>query len=251
VGDPKLFESYSNTRFKQLPFSPDEINDLFSNENILNNPTNQQAGVQTKVERKQLRDTAHWGVEGIFNRKDQPETRTNEETKYVAEFVAWCKQQYPSSIHDTDLQILQFAHNAYQDIDLVAQWKHFEWVFCDIDDTLIIDGQINHGVINLIEQYHQQWKSITIWTWWDLKDQRQLLDQLWIIAILQEKNISHTLASKYDYAWASVEISIDDFDQNRLIVNNAIKSQTHIDPARLFVSDNNKEINNLKDRLED
>lgn len=241
----ELFQSYPNTRFKELPFAPDELNTLYVEEESISETENQITN-QRQVETRELLIITHWGSDQLWSRRNQPETWTQEEKANVEKTISRCKQHYPSMKNDTDVEILQFVEDMKRNLDLVAKWQHFEWVFCDIDGTLIVNDTINHGAIDLLEQYHKHWKSIIIWTGWDLQEQQQKLEELWIVKLLAENNIPYKLVSKYDYAGASVEIAIDDFDQNRLIVNNAIKSQTHIDPARFMSEDHKDTINILK-----
>lgn len=95
---------------------------------------------------------------------------------------------------------------------------------------MIIDELVNYETINLLEKYSNDKKPITIRTWGKVEEQQERLKKLGILELLEKKGIEFKFASKYDFAWATVEICIDDFDTNMLILEYAIKAKSLIHP---------------------
>ena len=105
----------------------------------------------------------------------------------------------------------------------IMEWRKLLWVYCDIDDTLIIrdkDGfVVNEKVLNYLKEQEKQWREIHIWTWWNISDQQEKLNKFWI---------KYPLISKYEHRWAEAEIVIDDQDYSSFMSDYWIKAKNYI-----------------------
>ena len=105
----------------------------------------------------------------------------------------------------------------------IMEWRKLLWVYCDIDDTLIIRDKngfaVNEKVLNYLKEQEKLWREIHIWTWWNISDQQQKLNKFWI---------KYPLMSKYEHRWAEAEIVIDDQDYGSFMSDYWIKAKNYI-----------------------
>jgi hypothetical protein len=134
-----------------------------------------------------------------------------------------CKEYFPWL--DTKQKMLDYVFNTKLDIPEVMKGQNIEWVYCDVDGTLLIwweqeETQIlNKKVVSMLKWHETEWKQITIWTWWDLEKAQTLLKSLWI---------DWPVVSKYDYAGAIAEIVVDNEDEWAFVLQYKIAPKTFI-----------------------
>ena len=108
------------------------------------------------------------------------------------------------------------------------EWKILQWVYCDMDGTLIISDKdwfvINEKVLGYLKEQEMLWKEIHIWTWWDINKQQQKLNEFWI---------KYPLISKYKYNWAEAEIVIDDQSYDSFQTDYWIKAKNYVNVCDL------------------
>ncbi len=119
-----------------------------------------------------------------------------------------------------DENVESFILNAKREITKVMEWD-INWVYCDIDDTIIwADGNIIEKTLKIIQELENEWKEIIIWTGWDLSEAKKKL-----AGTLFEK---YKLVSKYDYAGATAEIIIDNTSPEKFFVQTGITAKKFI-----------------------
>ncbi len=127
-------------------------------------------------------------------------------------------------------EMLDFAFYVKLDVPEKMPWKRIEWVYCDVDWTLIEyvpiwsdlewKQKLRSKVVEALKKYESEWKEIFIWTWWDVEQKAAYLKSLWI---------NWPVVSKYDYSWATAEIVVDDTDINLFKLQSKITPETYID----------------------
>ncbi len=113
-------------------------------------------------------------------------------------------------------------------------WEKIEWVYCDIDWTLLEyvwmhswkewTQKIRQTVLDMLKKYELEGKDVFIWTWWDVKTKEKYLKTLWI---------NRPVVSKYDYTWAQAEIVLDDTDIEVFVLQSKIYPENYIDTSNL------------------
>lgn len=109
------------------------------------------------------------------------------------------------------------------------------WVFCDIDDTLVVNWHLNDNVVKKLVAYYKKWKHIQLWTAWNINKKCKLLssllpefEKLWltkeimnkmkIIALFDKQwKFFWNIVNKYDYERLRPEIVIDDRCYKRFV----------------------------------
>ena len=95
------------------------------------------------------------------------------------------------------LQIRDFKR---QPKNSILAGKFFPGVFCDIENTLIVDGKVNTSMLTTLQTFSLS-KPITLWTGGKVEDLQKILTQ---------NEIIWKLISKTDLTGATVEIAYDD-----------------------------------------
>ena len=103
----------------------------------------------------------------------------------------------------------------------VCEGVRFAGVFVDFDNCLVDydTKEINSKVLELIKQFQNEGKEITIRTLGDLPKKQEILDKA---------GIPFTVKSKADFKGATVEITVDDRGEHDLYDNIKIKTERHI-----------------------
>lgn len=101
----------------------------------------------------------------------------------------------------------------------VAGAQAITGVFCDIEDTLIINNKVNQGLLKKLQKYAQT-KPVTLWTGGDLEETEKRLSSLGIT--------EYPLLSKYDFGGCQAEIVIDNYQQDEFKRKYRIKAKTYI-----------------------
>jgi hypothetical protein len=97
-------------------------------------------------------------------------------------------------------QIMNFNYQPISNSYMVG--KFFPGVFCDVENTLLINGEVNSEILNILNIQSRK-NIINLWTGGDLKE---------IKKILLKNHITWKLVSKYSFAGAEIESAIDDED---------------------------------------
>jgi len=112
-----------------------------------------------------------------------------------------------------------------------------DWVFCDIDGTLVLDWHINAKTTEKLKLYHEEWKHIQLWTAGNIYNKKKLLNnlltefealwlsledlaQMWIVDQYRLKStwkICRDIVNKYDYEWLQPEVVIDDRNYEKFV----------------------------------
>jgi len=149
----------------------------------------------------------------IFNPADEHEKRM------VASGIKKTKEYFPSMQDKTDKDVIDFLLLVKQEREEVMKGQNIAGVYCDIDGTLFIKGNLNERVLELLQRYEGEGKNITLWTDGDLRETQELLNR---------NNVTFPLKSKYDFAGATTEVVIDNDDENTFF------SKTRIYP-KIFI----------------
>lgn len=160
--------------------------------------------------------------------KDPYSPQDEREKKYLEEAFELTKMYFPGL--DTIEKMLDYVLHVKLDIPEVMKWQRIEWVYVDVDGTLIDyvpiwsslewTQQLRPWVVKLLQDYESQGKSITIRTGGDVKKKE---------AYLRSLGITRPIVSKYDFAWVTAEIVLDDTDSSAFILQSKILAETYID----------------------
>jgi len=135
--------------------------------------------------------------------------------------VAWSIAEVRKlDVAGTDEEIIELIKNFERNPNNSAfTGKYFPGVFCDIENTLITNYEVNQKMLKILHEYSDK-KPITLWTGGDIKSTQM---------ILLQNNITWKLVSKDDFAGAEVEIAYDDMDEEEFSKIYAIKvRQFHV-----------------------
>ncbi len=228
----KLFLSYPKSKLKQLPFNPNEL--------LVNNLKQESLSskhiwwAEKTIENKKWKNLTAlisseagrriWKFRHTLQHKEDPydmtESEQVERLKEVQKFFPWL---------ETFDKAMDYILHINLDLPEVMKWERIEWVYVDVDGTLIDYVGIHSGkewtqklrpkVVELLKKYEAEWKEIIVWTWWNVELKKKYLRSLWI---------TRPVVSKYDYAWATAEIVIDDTGQNSFIAQSKIYPEVYI-----------------------
>ncbi len=219
----------SNCRFIEIPYSIERLNSVFDN---ITAPWD--LLIQQKAEQNLWAEWLKYILHALHPSKisDPYNPKTSREEWYLRETMILAKQYFPGL--DTAEKVLDYVLNINIDIPEVMKWKRIEWVYVDVDGTLIDyvpiwsplewTQQLKPAVVALLKEYEAQWKSITVWTWGDVKKKEAHLRSLWI---------TRPVVSKYDHAWAIAEIVLDDTDRGAFVTQSKIYPETYINVNKL------------------
>lgn len=160
-----------------------------------------------------------------------PETQKDKE--WLKNCFALCQKYFPGL--NTIEKMIDYVSNINPHaVPEVMKWQRIEWIYVDIDGTLIEyvpiwsdqEGKqkLQAKVVELIKNYESNWKKIYLRTGWDTKIKELYLKSLWI---------NRPVLNKYDYAWATAEVVIDDTDRLAFITQSKITPETYIDVNNL------------------
>lgn len=97
--------------------------------------------------------------------------------------------------------IQQIKDFEYQPKSSFFAGKFFPGIFCDIENTLLVNGEISASMFATLQAFSNVNRPITLWTGGEVKDLQKILTQ---------NRISWKLISKTDLTGAEVEIAYDD-----------------------------------------
>ena len=126
---------------------------------------------------------------------------------------------FPSQVQLDDNKLVTFIQGLTFNILEVMKGEKIQGVYCDIEGTLLINGELNSACLRLLKQYESEGKVITLWT---LGDTNKLSRQL------ENLSVHYPVKSKLDFAGAEGEIIIDDMNEEELERVTKITAQTFI-----------------------
>lgn len=142
-----------------------------------------------------------------FENYGDPYNPDEKNSSKVTEGLGIARGEFPSMKEKTDKELLDFLFETRKNMEReeIMKGESIQGVFCDIEGTLIINGEINKEILEKLNLYEKEGKMITLWTDGDKNELQKILD---------ENSIKYLLQSKFDYAGAVAEIVIDDSDEN-------------------------------------
>jgi len=126
---------------------------------------------------------------------------------------------FPSLKGKTNTEIQEFLNSCKYKVDEVMKGQSIDGVYCDVEGTFLVDGEVNKDVCEKLDGYTQGGKAVTLWTLGDTETIQKTLD---------ENNVTYPLKNKLDFAGAIAEIVIDDEDMNIFIARTKIQPKTFI-----------------------
>ncbi len=157
--------------------------------------------------------------------KDRNAPQTREEENRLKQAFEITQRYFPNI--KTVEEMFSLVKDLNIEITEVMSWQRIEWVWCDLDWTLITSIDLDTGelvinakVLDFPKKQESMGKKITLWTWWwEINEKQRLLQNAWITL---------PVVSKYDYAWATAEIMVDDLDEGILAYQYKLKSEKYI-----------------------
>ena len=130
--------------------------------------------------------------------------KSDQERSEMGKVAEQGRKIFKSKAGASDSEVLEFMDQLRHNREEVAKGKESPGVFCDIEGTILVDGQINSKVANLLNEFSKGGKSVFLWTDGDME----------ILApILHNLGVRYPILRKMDFAGSVVEIAIDDLDQ--------------------------------------
>jgi hypothetical protein len=186
---------YENARFIRAPFTMEDFADIFNQKNTI-----ELTYTITDEIRRKLGVINH----SLGHVKDISNPKPGYEVGEIASAIQMTKEYFPAVHHFSDLEVLQFLKSVSADREEIMKGQEISGVYCDVEGTILVNGDLNQSTIELLREYEQQGKKITIWTDGDIET---------LVATLTSLGFVYPLKSKFDYAGARAEIVIDDKDE--------------------------------------
>ncbi len=98
------------------------------------------------------------------------------------------------------LEVLRSRELKSRAVAELAQGEVLLGVFCDIEGTLVLGGELNSSIVEKLNEYSKD-RAVTLWTGGNIDDIRKFLAL---------KDIYYPVVSKYDFFDCKVETVIDD-----------------------------------------
>ncbi len=118
-----------------------------------------------------------------------------------SEEVAWgITEVRKLNVSGTDEEVIELIKNFERQHKFTFNGKYFPGIFCDIENTLMINDQLNQKMLEILRECSST-KPITLWTGGEMGSIQKLL---------LRNNITWKLVSKNDFAGAEVETAYDD-----------------------------------------
>ncbi len=135
--------------------------------------------------------------------KDWDNPADNERDMYEKALTK-ARDYFPTLNTATPQEIFEFLKSVSDSREEVMKDEKIAGVYCDVEGTIFVEGQLNQKVIALLQEYEQQGKTITVWTDGNIEELKPKLESF---------DILYPVKSKFDYAGAIAEIVIDDYDE--------------------------------------
>lgn len=201
--------SKDNFRFLRLPATPTDIIAAWQK------PTEAVEGadpgaIQGYTQRK-IGSLLH-----IIHGKDP---RKEREAPDVIHMIKETRKEFPSLADNSDDEVIDFLLAASAKREEVRKGENLSGVFCDIEGTILVDGNVRQDTLEKLEAYEAQGKSVVLWTDGDIDE---------ISPQLRKHGIEYPIHAKADYAGATVEIAIDDLDEHAFTARTKIQAKTFV-----------------------
>lgn len=118
--------------------------------------------------------------------------------------IEYVRTHFPVMAEASLEEILEFLRSVSDSRPEPMKGQRIEGVYCDVEGTILVDGQLNEKVVAMLQEYEQQGKTITVWTDGNIEEIKPKLESL---------GMMYPLKSKFDHAGALAEIVIDDQDE--------------------------------------
>ncbi|MFP4514976.1 MAG: hypothetical protein ACLFNO_03175 [Parcubacteria group bacterium] len=182
--------------FMQIPFKPSDVEDKFrellsdqKEEDVLATELNKAASYNDIMGTIQHRVSAH------FQKKVEGSSEA------IASAVAEAREKL--NLSGTDEEIARKIKNFRRENEQSAfAGKFFPGVFCDIENTLLVDGEVNNEILKKLQDLSKT-KPITLWTG-AVADMKKIQEKL------LRYGITWKLISKVSLNGAEVEMAYDD-----------------------------------------
>jgi hypothetical protein len=200
--------------FMKIPFTPNDVENKFREllddqreEDLLATELNNIASYNDIMGTIQHRVSSH------FRR------RSEGSGKAIASAVAEVRERL--NLTGTDEEIAAKIENFRRDNDGSSfAGKFFPGVFCDIEGTLLVDGEVDNEMLERL-QYLSKTKPITLWT-------GAVLDMQNIQKKLLKNGITWKLVSKVSFNGAEVEMAYDDEEFDTFFDKYKVKVRTFL-----------------------
>lgn len=194
----KLFAILAKKKssFLKLPFEPE---DLYKKYIEILNQDREEDSLALDIGRIQAYNDVMGSIQHRIGRyfRDDSDYAKALIAKAVAE--ARSKLNLAGSDEEIASQIRYFKHKGG---DALFAGKFFPGVFCDIEGTLLINGEVNSRMLEKLQEFSET-KPITLWT-----GNTVGIDE--IRKILVSKGIHWKLVPKIEFRGAEVEMAFDD-----------------------------------------
>ncbi len=136
---------------------------------------------------------------------DYTQPKDEREVQIVQEVAARGRETFPFlKSYTNDQDVIAFLIKANTGRPEVRKGEFLDGVFCDIEGTLLLDGNINQKILEMLRTYEAEGKTVTLWTDGDIAK---------LSEILLHNGITYPLHAKTEFAGAQVAIAIDDMDE--------------------------------------
>ncbi len=201
-----------NFRLLDLPTSPATIIEAWQQESEAAQDADPEA--LAKYANQQIRIIVHdIKVADPKNPVDQ------REVELVARGIRKAKDTFPSLEGWSDEGVIDFIYDSLKNREEVRKGENLTGVYCDVEGTILVDGNVNQKVVEQLSQYEAEGKQVTLWTDGDAGQ---------LQALLQSKGVSYPVCQKADFAGSQVEIAIDDMDELAFTARTKIQALTFI-----------------------
>lgn len=201
-----------NFRLLDLPTSPATIIEAW--QQATEDAQDADPEALAKYAMQQIRIIVH-GIK-VADPKNPTDQR---EAEMVARGISEAKAKFPSLEGRPDDEIIDFIYDSLKNREEVRKGESLAGVYCDVEGTILVNGNVNQEVVEQLSQYEADGKQVTLWTDGDTEQLK---------ALLQSKGVSYPVCRKADFAGAQVEIAIDDMDELAFTARTKIQALTFI-----------------------
>lgn len=207
---------HENVRLMEMPFTLEALANVF------------QKPKEVLVEGYTVTDEAKKYLSEIFHdikyipNWESPEVYGNTKFQSIMEKV---KGYFPSFVASDSAVIVEFLKSVSDSREEVMKGIKLSGVYCDVEGTILVEGQLNKSVVVKLQEYEQQGKTITLWSDGNIGELKLKLESL---------GVTYHLKSKFDHAGATAEIVIDDQDEYTFGARTKISAEKFINVSDLI-----------------
>lgn len=151
--------------------------------------------------------------------EDPRNPKNDYERDTVRKVVEDVRDVFPSLENTSDDEVIDFIYETNSQRREVMKGEEIQGVYCDIEGTLLVYGELNLDVVEMLESFEEKGKEVALWTDGDT-------DKL--SSELKEFGVEYPVRSKIDFAGATAEIVIDDLDQFSFSARTKIRAEEFI-----------------------